>query len=114
GVRRLGAPRAHPFPLRRPARAPPRLRGRRLSDRRRGRRVVHPPLPPRPQSAGVPGAVVLRCRSWRPSMRSRLPLVLAALAVSSSIPLFAQDSAKLGELERKVDVLTQEIEKLKL
>lgn len=48
-------------------------------------------------------------------MKSRLSLVLAALFVlPPSGPIFAQDSAKLGELERKVDVLTQEIEKLKL
>ncbi len=45
------------------------------------------------------------------------PLIRASLAVClalSSAPAFAQDAAKLGELERKVDVLTQEIEKLKL
>ena len=36
------------------------------------------------------------------------------LALSPSAPAWAQDSAKLGELERKLDVLTQEIEKLKL
>lgn len=48
-------------------------------------------------------------------MKSRLSLVLAALVVvSPSAYVFAQDSAKLGDLERKVDVLTQEIEKLKL
>ena len=45
---------------------------------------------------------------------TRLSLFLAALAIFSSAPAFAQESAKLGELERKVDVLTQEIEKLKL
>ncbi|MCR4294450.1 MAG: OprO/OprP family phosphate-selective porin [Elusimicrobia bacterium] len=45
------------------------------------------------------------------------PLIRASLAVClalSSAPAFAQDAAKFGELERKVDVLTQEIEKLKL
>lgn len=46
------------------------------------------------------------------------PLVRASLAVclalSSSLPAFAQDAAKLGELERKMEVLTQEFEKLKL
>ena len=48
-------------------------------------------------------------------MKARLALVLAAvLALSPAAPAFAQDAAKLGELERKVDVLTQEIEKLKL
>ena len=47
-------------------------------------------------------------------MISRLSLALAVFtAVFPSAPAFAQDSAKLGELERKVDVLTQEIEKLK-
>jgi hypothetical protein len=48
-------------------------------------------------------------------MKSRLSFALAALvAFTSAAPAFAQDSAKLGELERKIDVLTQEIEKLKL
>jgi len=45
------------------------------------------------------------------------PLIRLSLAVSlivSSAPAFAQDAAKLGELERKIDVLTQEIEKIKL
>lgn len=45
------------------------------------------------------------------------PLIRASLAAClalSSAPAFAQDAAKFGELERKVDVLTQEIEKLKL
>ena len=43
----------------------------------------------------------------------RLSLILAAI-IAFSPAAFAQESAKLGELERKVDVLTQEIEKLKL
>ncbi len=48
-------------------------------------------------------------------MKSRLSLALAVfVAVFPSAPVFAQDAAKLGELERKVDLLTQEIEKLKL
>lgn len=48
-------------------------------------------------------------------MKSRLSFVLAALvALPPAAPVFAQDSAKFGELERKVDVLTREIEKLKL
>lgn len=43
------------------------------------------------------------------------PLSLAALLVlASAAPVLAQEPAKLGELERKVDLLTQEIEKLKL
>ncbi|UPT74698.1 MAG: OprO/OprP family phosphate-selective porin [Elusimicrobiota bacterium] len=40
--------------------------------------------------------------------------VAAAVAFSPAAPAFAQDSAKLGELERKLDLLTQEMEKLKL
>ncbi len=44
-----------------------------------------------------------------------LALAFATLTLVTLIsPAFAQDSAKLGELERKVDILTQEIEKLKL
>ena len=43
-----------------------------------------------------------------------LPVLLAAAVVAAPRAAFAEDSAKLGELERKVDVLTQEIEKLKL
>ncbi len=46
-------------------------------------------------------------------MKSRA-LLAVLIAVSPAAPAFAQDSAKLGELERKVDILTQEIEKLKL
>ncbi|MBI4061852.1 MAG: hypothetical protein HY403_10505, partial [Elusimicrobia bacterium] len=40
-----------------------------------------------------------------------LSLFVALMPVA---PLLAQDSVKLGELERKVDILTQEIEKIKL
>ncbi|MEK7388207.1 MAG: porin [Elusimicrobiota bacterium] len=48
-------------------------------------------------------------------MKTRLSFVLSVVvALSPVAPVFAQDSVKLGELERKVDVLTQEIEKLKL
>lgn len=47
-------------------------------------------------------------------MKARLPVALAALVALSAVPVFAEDAGKLGELERKVDVLTQEIEKLKL
>lgn len=47
-------------------------------------------------------------------MKARLSFALAALVALSPVSVLAQDSAKLGDLERKVDVLTQEIEKLKL
>lgn len=48
-------------------------------------------------------------------MKPLVRLSLAAtLAVSSVVPAFAQDGAKLDELERKIEVLTQEFEKLKL
>ena len=48
-------------------------------------------------------------------MKPLIRMSLAAcLVLPSAVPAFAQDAAKLGELERKVDVLTQEIEKLKL
>jgi len=36
------------------------------------------------------------------------------VAFAPAAPAFAQDAAKLGELERKIEVLTQEFEKLKL
>jgi len=49
-------------------------------------------------------------------MKRPLAALLSALIVLSSAPAFADDasSAKLTELEKKVDVLTQEIENLKL
>jgi hypothetical protein len=47
-------------------------------------------------------------------MKARLSSVLAAVIALSPAPVFAQDAAKLGELERKIDLLTQEVEKLKL
>ena len=48
-------------------------------------------------------------------MTPRPIAVLTLLACLIAAPrALAQDSAKLGELERKVDMLTQEIEKLKL
>ncbi len=48
-------------------------------------------------------------------MKPRIAALLSLfIALAPTTPLFAQDSVKLGELERKVDVLTQEIEKLKL
>ncbi len=48
-------------------------------------------------------------------MKPLVRLLLAiCLTLSSAVPAFAQDSAKLGEIERKVDLLTQEIEKIKL
>ncbi|MEK7384486.1 MAG: hypothetical protein AAB262_14535, partial [Elusimicrobiota bacterium] len=48
-------------------------------------------------------------------MNHRLAVTLGTLiALSPAAPVFAQDAAKLGDLERKVDILTQEIEKLKL
>lgn len=47
-------------------------------------------------------------------MKPLIRLSLAAGLAVSSAPAFAQDAAKLGELERKIDVLTQEFEKLKL
>lgn len=48
-------------------------------------------------------------------MKQRLGIILGALvALAPAAPALAQDAAKLGELERKLDILTQEIEKLKL
>ena len=48
-------------------------------------------------------------------MKPRIAVLLSLfIALAPAAPLFAQDSVKLGELERKVDALTQEIEKLKL
>ena len=48
-------------------------------------------------------------------MKPRIAALLSLfIALAPTTPLFAQDSVKLGELERKIDVLTQEIEKLKL
>lgn len=48
-------------------------------------------------------------------MKPRIAVLLSLfVALAPSAPAFAQDAAKLGELERKVDLLTQEIEKIKL
>jgi hypothetical protein len=48
-------------------------------------------------------------------MKPRIAVLLSLfVALAPSAPALAQETAKLGELERKVDVLTQEIEKLKL
>jgi len=47
-------------------------------------------------------------------MKPLVRLSLAACLALSSAPAFAQDAARLGELERKIEVLTQEFEKLKL
>ncbi len=47
----------------------------------------------------------------KPSFAALLSLFVAFVP---TVPAFAQDAAKLGELERKVDILTREIEKLKL
>ena len=43
-----------------------------------------------------------------------MKLLIAVLIASIAVPVLAQDSPKMTELERKIDVLTQEIEKLKL
>lgn len=48
-------------------------------------------------------------------MKPRIAALLSLfVALAPAAPVLAQETAKLGELERKVDVLTQEIEKLKL
>ncbi|MDD5303646.1 MAG: porin [Elusimicrobia bacterium] len=48
-------------------------------------------------------------------MKPRIAALLSLfVALAPAAPVLAQDGAKLGELERKVDVLTQEIEKIKL
>lgn len=48
-------------------------------------------------------------------MKPRIAVLLSLfVALAPAAPAFAQDAAKLGELERKVDALTQEIEKIKL
>jgi hypothetical protein len=44
----------------------------------------------------------------------RTAVLLSSLLALSPLSASAQDAAKMGELERKLDVLTQEIEKLKL
>lgn len=44
----------------------------------------------------------------------RTAVLLSSLLALSPLSAAAQDAAKMGELERKLDVLTQEIEKLKL
>lgn len=44
----------------------------------------------------------------------RNAVLLSSLLALSPLSAAAQDAAKMGELERKLDVLTQEIEKLKL
>lgn len=47
-------------------------------------------------------------------MKPLIRMFLAVCLVLSSAPAFAQDAARFGELERKVDALTQEIEKFRL
>ena len=48
-------------------------------------------------------------------MKPRIAVLLSLfVALAPAAPALAQDSPKLTELERKVDILTQEIEKLKL
>lgn len=48
-------------------------------------------------------------------MKPRIAVLLSLfVALAPSAPAFAQDAAKLGELERKVDLLTKEIESMKL
>lgn len=48
-------------------------------------------------------------------MKPRIAVLLSLfVALAPSAPAFAQDAAKLGELERKVDLLTKEIENIKL
>ena len=48
-------------------------------------------------------------------MKPRIAVLLSLfVALAPAAPVLAQDSPKLTELERKVDILTQEIEKLKL
>ena len=48
-------------------------------------------------------------------MKPRIAVLLSLfVALAPTAPTFAQESPKLTELERKVDILTQEIEKLKL
>jgi len=47
-------------------------------------------------------------------MKRPLAALLSAVVLLSSVPAFAEDAARLGELEHKVDALTQELEKLKL
>jgi hypothetical protein len=48
-------------------------------------------------------------------MKPRIAVLLSLfVALTPSAPAFAQDSAKLGELERKIEILTKEIESIKL
>lgn len=48
-------------------------------------------------------------------MKPRIAVLLSLfIALAPTAPVLAQEGAKLSELERKVDILTQEIEKLKL
>jgi len=48
-------------------------------------------------------------------MKPRIAVLLSLfVAFAPAAPVLAQDSAKLGELERKIDLLTQEVEKIKL
>jgi|CXWL01.1.fsa_nt_gi hypothetical protein len=48
-------------------------------------------------------------------MKSHAAVVLSLfIALAPSVPVLAQETAKFGEIERKIDLLTQEIEKLKL